>query len=87
MIEINGKKYKINLDVKLGTRKAMKNIHDAPDDPKNEEYVVDILKDILVPKPTNKQILEFRISDIEKAFTQFGKEMEKMDTEYKKKLS
>lgn len=87
MIEINGKKYKINLDIRLGTRKMMKKIQDTPDDPKNEDYIDSILKDILIPKPSNKQILEFRISDVEKAFNQFGKDMEKLDTEYKKKLS
>ena len=87
MITINGKKYKINLDTKLGTRKMMKKIQENPEDPKNEDYIYDILKDLLVPKPANKQILEFRISDVEKVFKEFGKESEKLDTEIKKKLS
>jgi len=87
MIEINRKKYKINLDIKLGTRKMMKKIQETPDDPENEDYIDDILKDILIPKPSNKQLLEFRISDVEKAFKQFGKDMEKKDIDFKKKLS
>ena len=87
MIKINGKNYKINLDLKLGTRKMMKKIQKNPENPKNEDYLEPILKDVLLPKPTNKQLLEFKISDIEKVFNEFSVEMQKLDTEFKKKLT
>jgi len=87
MIVINGKKYEINLDIKLGTRKMMKKIQKNPENPKNEDYLEPILKDVLLPKPTNKQLLEFKISDIEKVFNEFSVEMQKLDTEFKKKLT
>jgi len=87
MIVINGKKYEINLDIKLGTRKMMKKIQKKPENPKNEDYLEPILKDILIPKPTNKQLLEFKISDIEKVFNEFAVEMEALDTEFKQKLT
>lgn len=87
MIIINGKKYEINLDLKLGTRKMMKKIQKNPENPKNEDYLEPILKDVLLPKPTNKQLLEFKISDIEKVFNEFATEMEALDTEFKKKLT
>jgi len=87
MITINGKKYKINLDIKWDTQKRMKEMQDEPDNPKNIENMEFIIKDILRPRPSNKELLEFRKSHIEKAFKLFVSESNKLDTEYKKKLS
>lgn len=85
MIEINGKKYKINLDIKWGTQKKMMEIQKDPSDPDNVNLMEPILKDMLDPAPTNKQLSEFRTSDIERVFSEFSTEMDNLDTDFKKK--
>lgn len=87
MIEINGKKYEINLDIKWGSQKFMKYIMKHPDGENADKYMEFVLKDILIPAPTLKDMIEFRASDIENIFDCFTKESGKQDKEYKKKLS
>jgi hypothetical protein len=86
MIEINGKKYEINLDIKLGTQKLMQKIRNDPNDAKNVDYMASILKDILIPSPSTKEIDNFRSSDLETVFDSFGDELINLDREVKKKL-
>jgi len=87
MIEINGKEYELNSDITLRTQKLMGQIQRNPNDPKNELKVEYILKDLLIPSPSKKDLLDFRMSDIERVGNAFNDEMEEEDKEAKKKLS
>lgn len=87
MIEINGKEYKINLDIRWGTQKLMRKIQKDIMNPDNEKFLEYIIKDLLIPKPTMKEIIEFRRSDIERIFNTFGEEVEEVDKDFKKKRS
>ena len=87
MITINGKDYKINLDIKLGTEKLMRFVHKNPTHPKVAEFMERILKDLLIPAPTSKEIFEFRYSDRDLIFEQFTKEIQEVDRDFKKKRS
>ena len=87
MIEINGKEYEINLDIRWGTQKLMRRIEKDFENPNNEKYMEYILKDMLIPKPTFKELLDFRTSDIERIFETFGDEVGKKDRDFKKKRS
>ena len=87
MIEINGKKYEINTDTRLKTEKYMSMIMAKPDNPKNIDYMGHVLKDLLIPTPSTKELGEFRRSDREKVFEMFSEEMGKTDKDLKKKLS
>ena len=87
MIEINGKEYNINLDIRWGTQKLMRKIQKDLSNPDNDKYIEYIIKDILVPKPTLKEIMEFRKSDIENIFESFADEVEATNKDFKKKRS
>jgi len=87
MIEINGKKYEINTDTRLKTEKLMSKIMVDPNNPKNINYMGHILQDLLIPKPTVKELGEFRRSDRERVFELFADEMKNTDKDLKKKLS
>ena len=87
MLKINGKVYKINLDLKWGTEKLMKKVMDSPEDPKSQRYIEFVIKDLLIPSPTNKEMFNFRKSDVLKIFDTFTKEMSETNTDFKKKLS
>ena len=54
MVKVNGKEYKINMDLKLGTQKLMRIIYEDPQNEKNQKYLEMVLKDILIPTPTVK---------------------------------
>ena len=87
MIEINGKQYEVNLDIRWGTQKIMRRIENKPDNPDNMKYMEHVLKDILIPSPSAKEIMNFRRSDIERIFNEFAKDMKKTDSDFKKKRS
>ncbi len=87
MITINGKEYKINLDIRWGTRKLMRKIQNDLKNPNNEKYLEYIVKDLLIPIPSGKVMMEFRQSDIERVFKAFGEEVENKDKDFKKKRS
>lgn len=87
MIEINGKKYEINLDLKWGTEKLMKKVFEDPENPKNQNYLEHIIKDLLIPSPTAREMFNFRKSDIENAFKMFTEDISETNADYKKKLS
>ena len=87
MIKINGREFKINMDMKWGTQKLLKKIHDDPTNIKNLEYMEMIIKDMLRPQPTNKEVFNFRSSDIEKIFNELNEETAKTSKDFKKKLS
>ncbi|KKM70230.1 hypothetical protein LCGC14_1442850 [marine sediment metagenome] len=87
MIEINGKEFKINLDIRWGTQKLMRKIQGDMENPKNDKYMEYIMKDLLIPSPSTREMMEFRRSDIENIFTIFGEEVENKDKDFKKKRS
>jgi len=87
MIEINDKKYEINLDLKLSTETLMGKIYENPENPENMKYLRIVLKDLLIPSPTNAELFNFRRSDRDRIFEQFAKEMEEISTDFKKKRS
>ena len=87
MVVINGKKYKINMDMKWGTQKLLRKIQDDPENVKNLDYMEIIMKDMLIPKPTQKAMLNFRNSDVEKIFIEFGGKADETNADLKKKLS
>ena len=87
MIEINGKEYEVNEDLKWGTEQLMNRIQKDPQGPNVERYIKAILKDILIPDPTNKEMFNFRKSDIERIFKEYTKDVKDVNTDFKKKLS
>jgi hypothetical protein len=87
MIEIEGKEYEINMDIRWGTQKLMRRIQKDLQNPENDKYLEYIIKDMLIPTPSKKEMMNFRQSDIEKIFETFGKEVENKDKDFKKKRS
>ena len=87
MIKVNEKEYEINLDIKWGTQKLMRRIQKDLNNPENERYMEYILRDVLIPSPSKKELLEFRRSDIETILIAFGDEAESKDKDFKKKRS
>lgn len=87
MIEINGKEYKINMDLKLGTQKLIGKIMENPTNPKNQIYMEHVIRDILIPSPSKEELFHFRMSDIERVFEEFTREAKETDSDFKKKRS
>lgn len=87
MVEINGKEYKLNLDLKLGTQKLMRKILNEPQNKENQKYLEMVLKDLLIPAPTVKELFHFRFSDVERIFNELEEDADKTDADFKKKLS
>lgn len=85
MIEINGKKYEVNLDVKLGTQLFMSKVMKDPN--LYDKYIIRILRDLLIPTPTDSELVDFRRSDIFRIFNLFAEQGEELDSDFKKKLS
>ena len=86
-ISINGIKFKINIDTKYSTQKLMRQIEKDPTNNKTDQRLEAILRDLLIPSPTYKQILDFRRSDIRKVFEKFSDAISEEEKEVKKKLS
>lgn len=86
-MEINGKQYEVNTDLKFKTEKFMSFCLNNPEHPKVMSYTEVILKDMLIPSPSTAEIGEFRKSDIEKIFMEYAKIVKATDKETKKKLS
>ena len=87
MIKINGKDFEINLDIRWGTQKLMRKIQKDMENPDNDKYMEYIMKDLLIPSPSNKEMMNFRRSDIEYIFEAFADEAESKDKDFKKKRS
>ena len=81
-IEINGKKYKFNLDIRLGILELMEKTHLL-----NTKQFKIIAKELLIPKPTPKELFNIKTSDMKKIFSGFNKAMRGESAEIKKKLS
>lgn len=87
MIKINNKEYKLNRDIRLGTEKLIAKIMRDEENPKNVTYMEYILKDLLIPTPTTKELDIFRRSDRERIFEAFSDEVEETNKDFKKKRS
>jgi len=84
-MEINGTEYKINTDVLLETRIMMNRM--AQDPLSLEKYMFKVLRDMLRPVPSDKEMLKFRESDIQAIFREFTEQISEIDSDFKKKLS
>jgi len=80
-MKINGKEYKIIIDLTFGT------LEDSQKDPENPNTIKKMLKEILVPSPSDAAIRKMKMSDIEKIMEEFKKLQKDKSTYYKKKLS
>lgn len=87
MITINGKEFEINLNIRWGTQKLMRRIQSNLENPENDKYMEYIMKDLLIPTPTRKEMLNFRRSDIELILGTFADEVNEKDKDFKKKRS
>lgn len=80
-MKINGKEYKINTDITFGI------MEDSQKDPNNPDTMKRMLKEILIPKPTEKAIRGFKLSQITKIMEEFSAIQKQEQTTFKKKLS
>lgn len=81
-IEINGKKYKFNPDVRLGILDMMER-----GDVKTIKKLKMVLKELLMPNPSPKELFNIRQKDSEKIFIAYGEYIGEELVETKKKLS
>lgn len=81
-IDINKKHYEFNSDVRLGILEMMEDMSKA-----KLKHIKIILKEILIPTPTPKELFNFRRSHSEKIFKLYGEFIDKETAEIKKKLS
>ena len=65
----------------------MKKINDDPKNLNNMRYLELIMKDILIPPPTAKEMFNFRDSDIEKIFEALADDSKEVNADFKKKRS
>lgn len=86
-MEINGKEYEINTDITLKTEEMIVRMLKTEDNAKVLAYMKIILKDILLPTPTNEELLSMRRSQHDMIFEEFQKAMTMEDAESKKKRS
>ncbi len=81
-IEINGKKYEFNPDIRLGILELMENVSKL-----NIKQFRMIFKEILIPNPTPKELFNIKTSHIEKIFSGFTESIQREVVRTKKKLS
>ena len=81
-ININGKKYGFNSDVRLGILELAENVENI-----SMKHIRLILKEILKPSPTQKEYFNIRKSQVETIMEKFNDYMEKESVEIKKKRS
>ena len=81
-IEINGKKYKFNSDIRLGILEMMEK-----GDILTVKQIKMVLKELLIPRPTPKEMFNIRTSDSKRIFLGFTEAMGEKSAEIKKKLS
>lgn len=81
-IEINGKHYEFNLDIRLGILALMERGSQI-----NIKQLRIIIKELLIPNPTPKELFNMKTSDRNRVFEGFTKATLGESTEIKKKLS
>jgi len=84
-ILINGKEYQINIDVSWKTQKMLAIFEKNPRSitPNKMEFII---KDMLIPTPSDKELNKFRKSEIDNLFMKFTELILEEDKEAKKKL-
>ncbi len=81
-IKINGKQYEFNSDIRLGILELMER-----GDTLSIKQLKMVLKELLIPNPTPKELFNIKTSTSTKIFTEFSKFIQGNSTEIKKKLS
>ena len=81
-IKINGKEFGYNLDIRLGILELMDRAEDL-----GVKEIKLVIKEVLIPRPTNKEYFNFKRSDTERIMKGFTEEMKRESAELKKKLS
>jgi hypothetical protein len=80
MIEINGKKYEFNDDILFGV------LEDVQKNPDDSDSMKAMLKEILVPSPSDEDIRSMRMkSQILATIKEFTRYQEEENTDFKKK--
>lgn len=80
-LEINGKIYTLNEDLRLGVLYMMQK------KPEDFDVHMKFFKEFLQPSPSFKEMLNFKESDTEKIFKAYGDLKKAQATDLKKKLS
>jgi len=80
-MQINGKNYKINADIEFGL------FEDLQNNPEDMEVLKKVLKEILIPAPSDEELRKFKMSQIMKAMAAFGQAQEDLTVDFKKKRS
>lgn len=80
-IEINGKTYRINEDIRFGVQYALQK------EPENLDNHFRFFKEVLIPSPNQKEIFNFKESDREKIFDAWVEMKKQQTVEIKKKRS
>ena len=81
-IKINGKQYEFNSDIRLGILELMER-----GDTLSIKQLKMVLKELLIPNPTPKELFNIKTSTSTKIFMEYSLFMEGNSTEIKKKLS
>ena len=81
-IEINGKEYGFNSDIRLGVLELLER-----QDQLKMKHVKLVIKEILVPNPTPKELFNIRKSQLFKIMEKYKEHMERESSEIKKKRS
>ena len=81
-IEINGKQYEFNPDIRLGILELMERFGKL-----TVKQLKMVLRELLIPKLTPKELFNLKPSISTKIFREFSKFMRENSIEIKKKLS
>ena len=81
MIEINGKEYSFNPDVRLGILGMIEKRNFTI------KQLKIIFRELLIPTPTAKELFDIKSSVSSKIFSEYTKFVQKNSAEIKKKLS
>lgn len=80
-MKINGKEYKINIDITFGI------LEDSQKNPEDPATMKRMLKEILSPSPSDVEIRKMKLSQIQKVMDEFTRIQEEASIDFKKKLS
>ena len=81
-ININGKDYRFNSDVRLGVLELAENLDNI-----SMKHIKIILREILTPSPNAKEYFNIRKSQLTVIMEKYGEYMEQESSEIKKKRS
>lgn len=78
-MKINGKEYKISIDISFGA------LEDSQKNSEDPQSIKAMLKEVLVPAPTDAQIRKFKMSEIMEVMEEFTRLQEEKSIDFKKK--